>query len=96
LESFGHNHTGYLGGTPTIPNIDKLIKESLYFINMYAVGTRTSWGISSVISSLYPLLTREYIKAQKLEHDFYTIAKTLKNLTTQVHFYIQEILILII
>jgi phosphoglycerol transferase MdoB-like AlkP superfamily enzyme len=78
LESFGHNHTGYLGGTPTTPNIDKLIKESLYFTNMYAVGTRTSWGISSVISSLYPLPTREYVKAQKSEHDFYTIAKTLK------------------
>jgi phosphoglycerol transferase MdoB-like AlkP superfamily enzyme len=79
LESFGHRNIGYLGGKNLTPNIDNLIKESLYFTNMYAVGTRTSWGISSILTSLYPIATREYIKASKSQKDFYTIARVLKD-----------------
>lgn len=78
LESFGSDHTGYLGGTDTTPNIDRLTKESMYFTNMYAVGTRTSWGVSSILTSLYPIPGREYIKARKSQKEFYTIAKTFK------------------
>ncbi|SFV75077.1 Phosphoglycerol transferase I [hydrothermal vent metagenome] len=77
LESFGHESIGYLGGTPTTPNLDKLIHNALYFTNLYAVGYRTSWGISSVVSSLYPIPSCEYIKASKSQNNFYTIAKTL-------------------
>lgn len=79
LESFGHEHVGYLGGTPTTPNLDRLTKESLYFTNLYATGTRTSWGISALTTSLYPIPSREYVKASKSQKDFYTTAKTLKN-----------------
>lgn len=78
LESFGHESIGYLGGTPTTPTLDALTKESLYFTNLYAVGYRTSWGISSVTTSLYPIPSREYVKASKSQKDFYTIARTLK------------------
>lgn len=78
LESFGHEYTGYLGGTPTTPNLDSLRKRSFYFTNMYAVGYRTSWGISSIVSSLYPIPSREYVKASKSQKNFYTIARTLK------------------
>lgn len=78
LESFGHEHVGYLGGTPTTPNLDSLTKESLYFTNLYATGSRTSWGVSSILTSLYPLPTREYVKAAKSQKDFYTVAKTFK------------------
>jgi phosphoglycerol transferase MdoB-like AlkP superfamily enzyme len=78
LESFGHEHIGYLGGTKTTPVLDALTKESLYFTNLYAVGTRTSWGVSSVTTSLYPLPSVEYVKAIKSQKNFYTIAKTLK------------------
>jgi phosphoglycerol transferase MdoB-like AlkP superfamily enzyme len=78
LESFGHSNVGYLGGRKLTENIDKLIQNSLYFTNMYAVGTRTSWGISSVLTSLYPIATREYIKALKSQKDFNTIARVLK------------------
>ena len=79
LESFGSDHIGYLGGTPTTPILDDLTKQSLYFTNLYATGTRTSWGVSSIVTALYPLPTREYIKASKSQKDFYTIAKTLRN-----------------
>ena len=79
LESFGSDHIGYLGGTPTTPVLDNLTKQSLYFTNLYATGTRTSWGVSSIITSLYPIPSREYVKASKSQKDFYTIAKTLKN-----------------
>ena len=78
LESFGHHNIGYLGGTPTTPNLDSYTKESLYFTNLYAVGTRTSWGVSSTLSSLYPIPSREYVKASKSQKNFYTIASTLK------------------
>lgn len=78
LESFGHEHIGHLGGTPTTPNLDQFTKESLYFTNLYAIGTRTSWGVSSVLSSLYPIPSREYVKASNSQKDFYTIARTLK------------------
>ena len=79
LESFGHEHVGYLGGTPTTPNLDRFTKKSLYFTNLYATGTRTSWGISALTTSLYPIPSREYVKASKSQKDFYTTAKTLKN-----------------
>lgn len=78
LESFGHEHIGYMGGTPTTPNLDALTKESLYFTNLYAIGTRTSWGVSSVTTGLYPIPSREYVKASKSQKNFYTIARSLK------------------
>ncbi|MCP3926924.1 MAG: LTA synthase family protein [Desulfobacterales bacterium] len=78
LESFGNDHVGYLGGTNTTPNLDSLTNESLYFTNLYATGARTSWGLSSILTSLYPIPSREYIKAAKSQKEFYTIAKTLK------------------
>jgi len=79
LESFGHEYIGHLGGTPTTPNLDALTRESLYFTNLYAVGTRTSWGISSITTSLYPIPSREYVTASRSQKNFYTVAKTLKN-----------------
>jgi len=78
LESFGKKNIGYLGGTDTTPNLDKLTSQSLYFTNMYATGTRTSWGVSALLTSLYRIPSREYIKASKSQKDFYTIARTLK------------------
>jgi phosphoglycerol transferase MdoB-like AlkP superfamily enzyme len=78
LESFGQHNIGYLGGTQTTPNLDSYTKESLYFTNLYAVGTRTSWGVSSTLTSLYPIPSREYVKASKSQKNFYTIATTLK------------------
>lgn len=78
LEGIGHENVGYLGGRDVTPNLDALTKESLYFTNMYAVSNRTSWGISSILSSLYPIPSREYVKASKSARDFYTIATTLK------------------
>lgn len=78
LESFGAQHIGHLGGTPTTPNLDELTKHAFYCTNMQAVGTRTSWGVSSILTGLYPLSSREYIKAPRSQKNFYTIAKTFK------------------
>ncbi len=78
LESFGYEYSGYLGGTDTTPNLDKLTKESLYFTNLYATGTRTAWGVSSTLTGLYPLPSRAYVKANKSLSDFYTLASTMK------------------
>jgi phosphoglycerol transferase MdoB-like AlkP superfamily enzyme len=78
LEGIGHENVGYLGGRDVTSNLDALTKESMYFTNMYAVSNRTSWGISSILSSLYPIPSREYVKASKSARDFYTIASSLK------------------
>ncbi len=78
LESFGHEYSGYLGGTNMTPNLDKLTQDSLYFTNLYATGTRTSWGVSAILTGLNPIPSREYVKANKSLSDFYTIATTLK------------------
>ncbi|MEA3228978.1 MAG: sulfatase-like hydrolase/transferase, partial [Campylobacterota bacterium] len=78
LESFGHEYIGHLGGTDTTPNLDSLTEESLYFTNLYATGTRTSWGVSSILTGLYPLPSREYVKANKSLNNFYTVASTFK------------------
>jgi len=86
LESFGHNNIGYLNGIKATPNLDNLTKHSLYFTNMYAVGTRTSWGVSSVLTSLYPIPTREYIKAKRSQKNFWTIANELKKFNYQTSF----------
>jgi len=78
LESFGHAKVGHLGGIDTTPNLDKIAKNGIYFTNLYAVGPRTNWGISSILTSLYPNPNSSYLQLLKSKNDFYTIAKTLK------------------
>ena len=78
LESFGHEHVGYLGGTPTTPNLDRLAAQGLAFTNMYATGNRTSWGVSTVLTATYPVPGQAYVKALKSQQNFYTIARSFK------------------
>jgi phosphoglycerol transferase MdoB-like AlkP superfamily enzyme len=37
------------------PNLDKLAKESLFFKNIYATGTRTVYGLSAITLSIPPI-----------------------------------------
>lgn len=48
LTMFGNKH----GLTP---NLDKIIKESLVFTNVYATGTRTVYGLSAISLSMPPI-----------------------------------------
>lgn len=58
LESFGKEHIGFFNDyerSPT-PFIDSLMTESWYFENAYAVGTRSTEGISAISASLPRLM----------------------------------------
>jgi phosphoglycerol transferase MdoB-like AlkP superfamily enzyme len=56
----------YLGGSGSrknlTPNLDALAKESLFFRNFYATGTRTDRGLEAVTLSLPPTPGRSLVK----------------------------------
>jgi phosphoglycerol transferase MdoB-like AlkP superfamily enzyme len=78
-ESLGSQHVGALGGIPLTPNLDKLINEGWAFNQMYATGTRSVRGIEAVITGFTPTPSRSVVKLDKSQHNFYSIAQTLKN-----------------
>jgi len=55
LESLG----GYKGATP---NLDALVKDSMFFNNFYATGTRTVRGMESITLSVPPTAGRSIVK----------------------------------
>lgn len=64
LESLG----GYKGLTP---NLESLAKESLYFTNFYATGTRTVRGMESITLSIPPTAGRSIVKRPD-NHDMFS------------------------
>lgn len=77
-ESFGGEFSGFLNGKNSTPNLDKLTKNGFVFDNLYGTGTRTHWGLSSVLTSITPLPNTSYLKLPKSQKNFYTIAKSYK------------------
>ncbi len=63
VESLSAEYIGTFGNTQNItPNIDKLIKSSLFFDNLYATGTRTVRGMEAVTLSVPPTPGRSIVK----------------------------------
>lgn len=55
-ESMGAEYLGAYGNPQNLtPNMDKLAKESLFFTNIYATGTRTIRGLEAIALSLPPV-----------------------------------------
>lgn len=71
LESLG----GYKGLTP---NLDSLAKESLFFSNFYATGTRTVRGMEAITLSIPPTAGRSIVKRPD-NHDMYSSGFIFKN-----------------
>ena len=55
MESLSGDFMSYLGNTDGItPNLDRLAKESVFFENLYATGTRTVRGMEALTLNLPP------------------------------------------
>ncbi|MEN9975633.1 MAG: hypothetical protein RLZZ282_1639, partial [Verrucomicrobiota bacterium] len=55
MESMSGDYMSYLGNSSGItPNLDRLAKESVFFDNLYATGTRTVRGMEALTLSLPP------------------------------------------
>jgi phosphoglycerol transferase MdoB-like AlkP superfamily enzyme len=56
VESLSAKYMKMFGNTQNItPNLDALVNKSLFFTNLYATGTRTVYGLSSLTLSIPPI-----------------------------------------
>lgn len=63
MESMSANYMGAFGNNSTLtPNLDKIAKESLFFSNFYATGTRTVRGMEAITLSSPPAPGRSIVK----------------------------------
>ncbi len=63
VESLSAEYMGAFGDKRGMtPNLDKLVKQSLFFDNFYATGTRTVRGMEAVTLSLPPTPGRSIVK----------------------------------
>ena len=63
VESLSAEYMGVYGNKKNLtPNLDKLTKESLFFNNLFATGTRTVRGMEAVILSVPPTAGRSIVK----------------------------------
>ena len=62
-ESLGAEFVGAYGDTRGLtPNLDRLSKQSLFFTNVYATGTRTVRGMEAVTASFPPVPAESIVK----------------------------------
>lgn len=63
IESFSAKYMGSNGDPRNLtPNLDALRRESLYFNNFYATGTRTDRGLEAITLSIPPTPGRSIVK----------------------------------
>ncbi|MGV8918124.1 MAG: LTA synthase family protein [Pseudomonas sp.] len=63
IESLSAEYLGSNGNTKNLtPNLDVLRKQSLYFNNFYATGTRTDRGLEAITLSIPPTPGRSIVK----------------------------------
>ena len=63
VESLSAKYMGAYGDTKGwTPNLDRLAKESLFFNNLYATGTRTVRGMEAITLSIVPTSGRSIVK----------------------------------
>ena len=56
VESLSADYMRAFGNTENLtPNLDQLAKESLFFTDLYATGTRTVYGLSAITLSIPPI-----------------------------------------
>lgn len=78
LESFNANFLQHFGNTKSItPNLDRLLKQSISFENIYANGTRTVRGMEAIVLSVPPSPGRSIVK-RKDNTNLYNIGDIFK------------------
>jgi len=78
VESLSSDFLGYFGNKKQLtPNLDALIKKSLFFDNFYATGTRTTRGLEAITLSIPPTPGRSIIKRIGRETDLWSLGNIL-------------------
>jgi phosphoglycerol transferase MdoB-like AlkP superfamily enzyme len=78
IESFSAKYMGSNGDTRNLtPNLDVLRKQSLYFNNFYATGTRTDRGLEAITLAIPPTPGRSIVKRVGRESGFASLGQQL-------------------
>lgn len=78
IESLSGKYLKSFGSELNItPNLDALTKESLFFTNLFATGTRTVRGMEAITLSIPPTPGRSIVK-RKNNRDLFTIGEVFK------------------
>jgi len=78
IESLSGKYLNTLGSDLNItPNLDALAKESVFFTNMFATGTRTVRGMEAISLSIPPTPGRSIVK-RKNNQELFTIGEIFK------------------
>jgi phosphoglycerol transferase MdoB-like AlkP superfamily enzyme len=78
IESFSAKYMGSNGdGRNLTPNLDALRKQSLYFNNFYATGTRTDRGLEAITLAIPPTPGRSIVKRIGRESGFASLGQQL-------------------
>lgn len=71
VESLSANYMKAFGNPKNLtPNLDRLAKESLFFTNLYATGTRTVYGLSAITLSIPPVPGNSIVRRPENENLF--------------------------
>ncbi|WP_341752263.1 LTA synthase family protein [Candidatus Tisiphia endosymbiont of Piscicola geometra] len=86
LESLSSEFMGKFGNQQNItPNLDKLAEQSIFFTNLYAVGTRTVRGLEAITLSVPPTPGSSIIRRPD-NQSLFNIATIFKNQGYAVNF----------
>ncbi|WP_449434189.1 LTA synthase family protein [Pseudomonas putida] len=78
IESFSAKYMGSNGDSRNLtPNLDALRKQSLYFNNFYATGTRTDRGLEAITLSIPPTPGRSIVKRIGRESGYASLGQQL-------------------
>ncbi len=78
IESFSAKYMGSNGDERNLtPNLDALRKQSLYFNNFYATGTRTDRGLEAITLAIPPTPGRSIVKRVGRESSFASLGQQL-------------------
>ncbi|MDD2049721.1 LTA synthase family protein [Pseudomonas putida] len=81
IESLSAKYMGSNGDTRNLtPNLDALRKQSLYFNNFYATGTRTDRGLEAITLSMPPTPGRSIVKRIGRESGFASLGQQLSDI----------------
>ncbi|TDL99074.1 MAG: sulfatase [Flavobacteriaceae bacterium] len=86
IESFSADFMTEFGNSQNLtPNLDKLAKESLFFTNLYATGTRTVRGLEALSLSIPPTPGNSIVRRPN-NQNLFSIATVLKQKDYRLNF----------